>query len=110
LGSTLGNSKLALWHNGTARYGFGVQSLQFRFHLGIPLARFSFFNAEAGTEVMTLTGAGNLGIGNTAPRGSLDVAGTGDIWLTNNGLNSGTQSIMMPGHAFFAPFNLQWNR
>jgi hypothetical protein len=63
LGTTLGNSKLALWDNGTLRAGFGIQNSQFRFHLGEPSSRFSFFGTEAGPELMTLTGTGNLGIG-----------------------------------------------
>jgi hypothetical protein len=62
-GTTLGDSKLALWDDGTRRYGFGIQNAQFRFHVGAPSSRFSFFSAEAGTELMTLTGTGNLGIG-----------------------------------------------
>jgi hypothetical protein len=47
---------------------------------------------------------GNVGIGTSTPRGPLDVARPGDIWLTNNGLNS-SHSIIMPGHAYFTPFN-----
>jgi hypothetical protein len=75
LGPTLGNSKLALWDGGSARYGLGVQSQQFRFHLGGPLDRFSFLSAEAGAEVMTLTGTGNLGIGTSTPLQRLQVEG-----------------------------------
>jgi hypothetical protein len=69
LGPISGNSKLALFDNGTERYGFGIQHYQFRFHLGNTLARFSFLDAEAGTELMTLTGTGNLGIGTTDTKG-----------------------------------------
>jgi hypothetical protein len=74
-GTTLGDSKLALWDNGTVRYGLGIQSSQFRFHLGGAGARFSFFGAEAGPELMTLTGTGNLGIGVINPSFKLEVNG-----------------------------------
>jgi hypothetical protein len=69
LGSTFGNSKLALWDNGSLRSGLGIQAGQFRFHLSSPSDRFSFLGAEAGTELMTLTGTGNLGIGTTDTKG-----------------------------------------
>jgi hypothetical protein len=84
LGATFSNSKLALWDNGSgsARCGFGVQNAQFRLHLGVPADRFSFLSAEAGTELMTLTGTGNLGIGISNPQSKLHV--DGDIKLSGN--------------------------
>ena len=65
LGQTLSNIKLALYDNNTSdKYGLGIQSLQFRFHLGNNGARYSFYDDSAGTnELMTIQGAGNVVIG-----------------------------------------------
>jgi hypothetical protein len=65
--------------------------------------------SNGGTEdpdvtVMALRGNGNVGIGTSAPRGALDVAGPGDVYLTANPANSGGQSLYLPGHIFVAPF------
>lgn len=81
LGNNLGNSKLALWDGGDngplSRYGFGIQSWQFRLFLGGAGGRFSFFDDEAGTtELMTIKGDGNVGIGTNNPQGKLAVNGT----------------------------------
>lgn len=81
-GSGLANSKIALWEGAEVngfrmRYGLGVQSYQFRFHLDAPAARFSFLSDEAGTtELMTIQGNGNVGIGTINPQGKLAVKGT----------------------------------
>jgi hypothetical protein len=82
LGGSLANSKIALWEGGVIngvkmRYGLGIASYQFRLHLDAPAARFSFLSDEAGsTELMTILGTGNVGIGTTNPQGKLAVKGT----------------------------------
>jgi hypothetical protein len=55
----------------------------------------------AATVVVDNTG--NVGIGTTTPRGHFDVDGAGDIWLTDDGLQSGSQSLYLPGHIYMAP-------
>ncbi|MBI3977615.1 MAG: hypothetical protein HY331_05450 [Chloroflexi bacterium] len=48
---------------------------------------------------------GRLGVGTTSPRGSLDVDGSADIWLTDDGLQSGYQTLYLPGHIYMAPYS-----
>jgi hypothetical protein len=48
--------------------------------------------------------AGGVGIGTSSPRGQFDVAGTGDIYLSNNPITGTGQSIYLPGHIFMAPY------
>jgi hypothetical protein len=76
LGGTLNNTKIGLWDepNGTNSnftYGLGIQPAQFRLHLGLPSARFSFLDAPAGREIFTIRGNGQVGIntGNIFPVG-----------------------------------------
>lgn len=76
LGTNGANTKLALWDVPGDQYGLGVQNLQFRLHLGNANARFSFLSFAAGTELMTLLGTGNLGIGTTSPAAKLHVNAT----------------------------------
>jgi len=81
LGSSLLNTKIALWEgdvNGQRlRYGLGMSSYQFRLHLDAPSARFSFLSDEVGTtELMTILGTGNVGIGVTNPLTKLDIGTT----------------------------------
>ena len=82
LGNGTANSKLALWDgsdgNGMRlRYGFGIQSYQFRLHLADADGRFSFLSNEAATnELMTIKGNGDVGIGTASPQGKLAVNGT----------------------------------
>ncbi len=78
LGTDQANTKLAIYDGGSDQYGFGIQGSQFRIHVGNSGARFSFLNAPAGSEVVTIMGSGNVGIGNTAPSARLHVSG-GDI-------------------------------
>ncbi len=67
LGSSVSNTKLALYDAAGTLYGLGIQSNQFRLHLGSAGNRFSFLTSAAGTEVMTVMGTGNVGIGTTTP-------------------------------------------
>ncbi len=53
----------------------------------------------------TFPATGNVGIGTTSPRGQFDVAGTGDIYLSNNPVVGTGQSIYLPGHIYMAPYN-----
>jgi hypothetical protein len=77
LGSTAVNSKLAVWDNGTIKSGFGWGTGQLRMHLSAATDKFSFLGTEAATtDLMTILGTGNVGIGVAAPAQKLDVAGT----------------------------------
>ncbi len=54
---------------------------------------------------LNLTGTGRLGIGTATPRGQLDAAGTGDIYLVNSPNVGTAQSLYLPGHLYLAPYN-----
>lgn len=76
LGSSIANTKLAIWDGGSGTsFGIGVQASQFRFNVNSTGDRFSFLNGEVGTEIMSLTGTGNLGIGISTPSEKLQVSG-----------------------------------
>jgi len=45
-----------------------------------------------------------VGIGTTAPRGTLDVA-SGDTYLVANPANGNSQSVYLPGHLYLAPYS-----
>jgi len=79
LGGGNANTKLAIWQGGTASevMGLGVGAAQFRLHLNNASDRFSFLNAPNGTEVMTIRGDGNVGIGTWNPWYRLHVEGDG---------------------------------
>ncbi len=47
----------------------------------------------------------SVGIGTTAPRGILDVAGAGDSYLVANPSNGNQQSVYLPGHLYLAPYS-----
>jgi len=49
--------------------------------------------------------SGSVGVGTATPRGQLDVAGIGDIYLSNNPIAGTGQSIYLPGHVYLAPFS-----
>lgn len=75
LGSDLANSKFAIWDaNASSAMGFGVQPAQFRFHLNASSDRFSFLNSQAGSEVMSIRGGGNVGIGVSDPAARLHIS------------------------------------
>ncbi len=79
LGGGDANTKLALWQGNTAAevMGFGIAPNQFRLHLHHSGNRFSFLNAPNGTEIVTIKGDGNVGIGTTNPFERLHVEGNG---------------------------------
>ena len=91
LGSSLANTKLALWDGGGPEnsLGFGIQNGQFRLHLLNSAFRYSFLNNAAGTEVMTITGIGRVGIGQPSPRAGLSV----NVPMTINDLGTLEQGI-----------------
>ncbi len=76
LGTELAATKIALHDNPTDLYGLGIGSGQFRLHVGNANARFSFLNAAAGTEVVTIRGNGSVGINEVTPDATLHVKST----------------------------------
>lgn len=74
-GTSLANTKLALYDDtvGPTIYGFGIQPNQFRIHLDQTASRFSFLSAPAGTELFTIKGTGNVGVGTASPGSKLSV-------------------------------------
>jgi len=76
LGQGLANTKLALYDDGGGQpYGLGVQGNQLRIHLGSSTGRFSFLDATGGSELFTVKGTGNVGVGTSSPDASLKVVG-----------------------------------
>jgi hypothetical protein len=74
LGGDDANTKLAIWDNGASGLvGFGVAPNQFRIHLATSSNRFSFLDAPAGNEIVTILGNGNVGIGTSSPAYRLHV-------------------------------------
>ncbi|GAB3833504.1 hypothetical protein GCM10028821_26580 [Hymenobacter jeollabukensis] len=54
---------------------------------------------------LTVLANGRVGVGTTAPRGLLDVAGTGDSYLVPDPNNGSSQSLFLPGHLWLTPFS-----
>jgi hypothetical protein len=75
LGTDASNTKLALHDDPSDLYGFGMQGGQLRIHVGNPGARISFLGSAAGPELMTILGAGNVGVGTATPAEKLHVMG-----------------------------------
>jgi hypothetical protein len=71
-------------------------------YLGIQAVKTS--GSAYGDIVLNASG-GNVAIGTISPRGILDVVGSGNIWLTSTGEDSGTQTLFMPGHIYISPYN-----
>jgi hypothetical protein len=102
LGNSLANTKLAIYDpNNADVYGLGKGVAQFRFHLGNSAARFSFLNAPSGSEVFTVLGNGNVGVGHTGPETKLHVAGAiaadGASGYTFRGTGDFDGGIFSPG-------------
>ncbi len=104
LGGGNANTKLALWQGSGANdlMGFGIGPNQFRLHLHHSGNRFSFLNAPNGTEMMTILGSGNVGIGTSSPSQRLHVVGNGAF--TGNlgvGTTSPSQRLHVEGVSYF---------
>lgn len=70
------NTKIAVYDdNSGSLIGLGTGPNQFRFHVANSGNRFSFHNAPAGSEIFTIQGAGNVGIGTIAPASKLEIGG-----------------------------------
>ncbi|MCL6534627.1 MAG: hypothetical protein K6U77_01005 [Armatimonadetes bacterium] len=94
LGGGNANTKLAIWQGANAGevMGLGVGPAQFRLHLNNAGDRFSFLNAPNGTEVMTIRGDGNVGIGTSSPGERLHV--NGNIRLADDRSIFGLDSLV----------------
>jgi hypothetical protein len=79
---TTTNRALVLWETAADEhqfYGLGINGGTFRFQIESTAVRYAWFagtSASASTEIMRLTGTGNLGIGTVSPSFPLDVNGT----------------------------------
>jgi hypothetical protein len=78
-GSLITDTTIGLYTSGTVRLGFGVRANVLRFHVGSLNHRFGFFSTPSGTEIATILGTGQFGLGTNAPSSTLHVIGTGRI-------------------------------
>ena len=74
-GKTLSKRVFGLWDNDLDWYGLGVQPGQMLLQVGNNGGRFSFIENTNSSEVATITGFGNVGIGTTDPSQRLEVSG-----------------------------------
>lgn len=76
LGSGAQANKLSLWDDGSSRIGMGIQSSEYVFFLNLPSSKYTFYDDNnLSTALMTITGIGNVGIGNVSPTQKLHVVG-----------------------------------
>lgn len=79
LGPSLSTIKLALYQNtaGTSWYGMGVTSGRFYFNIGNPQAKYVFLDraGSGASEIFTIMGNGNVGVGVANPSAPLHVKG-----------------------------------
>ena len=71
VGMVLNSRKIALWDDPVNWYGIGIQGGQVRMQVGTG-GRFSFFQGD-NSEVFTVKGSGEVGIGTTSPGANLEV-------------------------------------
>ncbi len=88
------DTTIALFDDGSNRYGLGTAVSQFRLHLSSSVNRFSFLNAPNGTEILTLLGTGQLGLGINNPGALLSLgSSTADsklaLWDNGAGASMG---------------------
>jgi hypothetical protein len=82
LGNTIANRKVILFevaNNDHQYYGLGVNNQIFRYQVDNTISSHAFYAATsttASTELMRITGTGNVGIGTTAPTEKLHVVGS----------------------------------
>ncbi|CAL1517154.1 tail fiber domain-containing protein [Chitinophaga sp. MM2321] len=75
LGSDVGNTKIAILKDGFGNaFGIGAQANQFRLHLNAPTSVFSFFNAPAGQEILTIQPNGSMGVNQPSPAMSVEAS------------------------------------
>jgi len=107
LGEGNANTKLAIWQGYTSAdvMGLGVGPAQFRLHLHNATNRFSFLNAPAGTEIVTILGNGNVGIGTSSPSQKLHVEGNG--YFSGNvgiGTSNPSEKLHVVGNGYFSGY------
>jgi hypothetical protein len=104
LGPSLSPIKLAIYqsHDGSSYYGMGVTAGRFYFNIGNPQAKYVFLNsAGGGSEVFTIMGNGNVGIGVDNPSATLHVNGILKARLRNIGDQSNVQYNATTGEVGF---------
>lgn len=108
LGSNIANTKLAIGDDGYGSiYGIGLQASELRFHLAAPTgtARFAFFDAPGGSELMRIQDNGNVGIGTSSPAYKLDVNGDINVAGSYN-VKRGGVNYNHPDYVFESDYKL----
>jgi len=104
LGTTLANTKIALYGGGTAA-GFGVQSGDVRFHLDFSTSKFSWRPTPAGASIMELSGAGALTLSGVAVPTISSTSTLTNKTLTTPTINGCTTSGTWSGNSTFSGAN-----